>query len=208
MFPNPALPPFPPPPLPSPPSANAAPPTLHTQAVPSLHQRSCTPSQPNRTNPAACARQTTQPPPVSTTWPNTSKRLPCTRCATSLRPRPSDPACHHAARTARRHRRCPVSATRARRTRNADANATASPAAVAASRSIAVANAADTRTTARRLVRASIPRARVRARRNTRRGGRGGTKSSLLRIMRASRGTRRRSLGIRPLNRGSTRLRA
>lgn len=157
-------------------------------------------------NPVACARQTIPPPPASTTWPNTSRRLHCTRCAMSLHPHPWDLACHHAAQTARRHRHCPVSATQAPQTRNADANATASLAAAAASRLIAVANAAGTRTTAHQRVQASILRVRVRARKSTRRGGREGRKSSLLRIMRVSQDTWRRSLGIRRSSRGSTRL--
>ena len=203
--PNPAPPPTPLP-LPCLPSTSAPPPTLHTQAAPSLHPRLLTPSQPNRTNPVACARQTIQPPLASMTWPNTWRRLPCTRCATSPHPRPSGPVCRHAARTAHRHPHSPVSATQALQIRNADVNATASPAAVAASRSIAVANAAATRTTAHRLVRASIPRARVKARMSTSRGGQEGKKPSLRRIMRVNQDTRRRSQGIRQLSRGDTRM--
>lgn len=203
--PNPAPPPTPLP-LPCLPSTSAPPLTLHTQAAPSLHPRLLTPSQPNRTNPVACARQTIQPPPASMTWPNTWRRLLCTRCATSLHPRPLAPVCHHAARTAHRHPHSPVSAIRVPQTRSADANATASPAAVAVSRSIAVANAAATRTTAHRPVRASIPRARVTARKSMRRGGQGGKKPSLRRIMRVNQDTRRRSQGIRQLSRGDTRM--
>ena len=204
--PNPASPPSPPLPLPSRPSANVSPPTLHTQAAPSLHLKSSTPSPPSLTNLVVCARQTTRPPPASMTWPTTWRRLPCTRCATSLHLRPSGPACRHAAQTAHRRPHSPVSATRAPQTRNADANATASPVAAAASRSIAAANAAATRTTAHRLVRASIPRARVRAKTSTRRGDRGGRKSNRRSIMRPSRDTWRSSRGIRPLSRGDTRL--
>ena len=192
--------------LPSLPSANAALPTLHTRAVPSPHRRSCTPSQQNRTNPVACARQTTQPPPASMIWPNTSRRLRCTRCAIFLHPHPLDPAFHHAARTARRHRHCLVSATQAPQTHNADANAMALPVAAAASRLTAVANAADTRTTAHQLVRASILRVKVTARKSTRREGREGRKLSLLRIMRVSQDTWRRSLGTRQLSRGDMQL--
>ena len=139
-------------------------------------------------------------------WPNTSRRLPCTRCATSRHPRPSGPACRHAAQTAHRRPHSPVSATQAPQTRNADANATASPVAVAASRSIAAANAAATRTTAHRLARASIRRVRVRAKKSTRRGDREGRKSNRRSIMRPSRDTWRSSRGIRPLSRGDTRL--
>ena len=204
--PNLASPPSPPLPLPSRRSANAPPPTLHTQAVPSLHPRSFTPSQPNHTNLVACERQTTQPPPASMTWPNTSRRLPCTRCATSLHPRPSGPACHHAAQTAHRHLRSPVSATQAPRTRNADVNASASPVVAAASRSIAVANAAATRTTAHRLVRASILQVRVTAKKSMRREGREGRKSSPRCIMRVNQDMWRRSLGIKPSSREDTRL--
>ena len=192
--------------LPSPPSANASPPTLHTPAAPSLRLRSFTPSPPNLTNPVVCVRQTTRPPPASMTWPNTSRRLPCTRCATSPHPRPSGPACRHAARTAHRRPHSPVSATPAPQTRNADANATASPVAAAASRSIAAANVAATRTTAHRLVRASIRRARARAKTSTRRGDREGKKSNRRCITRPSRDTWRSSRGIRPLSRGDTRL--
>ena len=140
------------------------------------------------------------------TWPNTWRRLPCTRCATSLHPRPLGPVCHHAARTAHRHPHFPVSAIPVPQTRSADANATALLAAVAVSRSIAVVNAAATRTTAHRLVRASIPRVRVTARKSTRRGGQEGKKPSLRRIMRANQDTRRRSQGIRQLSRGDTRM--
>ena len=204
--PKPTSPPSPPLPLPSLPSANVSPPTLHTQAVPSLRLKSFTPSPPNPTNRAVCGRQTIRPPPVSTTWPNTSRRLPCTRCATSPHPRPSGPACRPAAQTAHHRPHSPVSATRAPQTRNADANATASPVAVAASRSTAAANAAATRTTAHRLVRASIRRVRVRAKTSTRRGGREGRKSNRRSIMRPSRDTWRSSRGIKPLSRGDTRL--
>lgn len=191
---------------PSPPSANAAPPTHHTRAVPSLHRRSCTPSQLNRTNLVACARQTTQPLPALTIWPIISRRLHCTRCAMSLRPHPLDPACHHAAQIARRHRHCPVSATQAPQTRNANVNATASPGAEAASRSTAVANAADILMTARLPAAQLSLGVRVRARKSTRRGGQEGKKSSQLRIMRVSQDTWRRSLGIRRLSRGGTLL--
>ena len=199
-------PPSPPLPLPSRPSANASLPTLHTQAAPSLHLKSFTPSPPSLTNPVVCARQTTRPPPASMTWPINSRRLPCTRCATSPHPRPLGPACRHAARTAHRRPHSPVSATRAPQTRNADANATASPVAAAASRSIAAANAAATRTTAHRPVRASIPRARARAKTSTRPGDREGRKSNRRCITRPNRDTWRSSRGIRPLSRGDTRL--
>ena len=186
---NPPPPRYPPRTPPSPLSVNAPPPTLPTQVVPSPPPKSSTPSPPSRTNPAACARQTTPPLPASTIWPTTSRRRPSTRCATSLRPRPSGPACRHAAQTARRLRHCPVSAIQAPRTRSADASASASLAAAAVSRSIAAGNVAGTRMIARRLVRASIPRARVRARQNTRNAGRGGRKSNLQRIMRPSHDT-------------------
>ena len=192
--------------LPSLPLANASPPTLHTQAAPSLHLKSFTPSPPSLTNRVVCARQTTRPPPASMTWPNTSRRLPCTRCATSPHPRPSGPACRHAAQTAHHRPHSPVSATQAPQTRNADVNATASPVAAVASRSIAAANAAATRTTAHRLVRASILRVRVRAKTSTRRGDREGRKSNLRCIMRPSRDTWKSSRGIKPLSRGDTRL--
>lgn len=203
--PNPASPPSPPLPLLTLPSANAPPPTLRIQAAPSLHPRSFTPSQPNRTNPVACVRRTTQPRQASMTWPNTSRRLPCTRCATSLHPRPSDPACHHAAQTAHRHLHSPASATPAPQTPNADVNASASPVVAAASRSIAVANAAVTRMTARRPVRASILRVKVTAKESMRREDREGRKSSLRSIMRLNRDTWRPSLGIKQSSRGDTR---
>ena len=205
-YPNPAFPPSPPLPLPSLPSANACPPTLHTQAAPSLRLKLFTPSPPSLTNRVVCARQTTRPPPASMTWPNTSRRLPCTRCATSPHPRPSGLACLHAAQTAHHRPHSPVSATQAPQTRNADANATASPVAAAASRSIAAANAVATRTTAHRLVRASIRRVRVRAKTSTRRGDREGRKSNRRCIMRPSRDTWRSSRGIKPLSPGDTRL--
>ena len=205
--PNLVPPPSPPLPVHSPPSASAAPTTLHTQAAPSLHRRSLIPSQPNRTNPVVCARQTTQPPPAWMTWPSTLRRLPCTRCATSLHPHPLGPAYHHAAQTARRRRHCPVSAIQAPQTLNANANASVSPAVAAASRSIAVANAVATQMTAHQLVQASILQARVRARKSTR-GSREGEKPSLLRIMRASQDTWRQSLGTKQLRREGTQLRA
>ena len=207
-YPNPAPPPYPHPQVPTRPSANAPPSTLHTPAAPSLHPRSSTPSQPNRTSPVAYARQITQPPPASMTWPNISKKPRCTRCATSHRPRPSARACRPAAPTARRRHHCPVSAIRAPRARSVAVNATASPAAAPGSRSIAAARGAVTRTTAHRPVPALIPRVRVTARKTTGRGGRGGRKSSLLRIMRANRDTWTLSPGTRPSSRGDMRLRA
>lgn len=147
-----------------------------------------------------CVRRTTQPPPASMTWPSISRRLHFTRHAISLHPHQSGPVCHHAAQTARHHPHCRVLAMQAPRTRNVDANATASPVAAPASRLTVVENAADTRMTVHQPVRASNLRAKVTARKSTRREGREGRKSSLLRIMRASQGTRIRSPGIKQLN--------
>ena len=205
-FPNQAPPPSPRLPLPSPLSANVAPPTHRTQAAPSLPRRLCIPSQLSRTNPVAYARQTIQLLPASTIWPNTSRSLHSTRCAMSLHPHPLDQACRHAAQTARRHRHCRVSAIQAPQIRNVNANATASPVAVAASRLTAVVNVADILTTAHLPAVPLILRVRVRARKSPRRGDQEGKSLSLLRIMRASQDTWRRSLGIRRLNRESTLL--